>query len=141
MAEITTGEVKLYKTAGPSQQEKIIMAGPVPPEELHFRQNTSTGERFLLKNGFDMQEDEILQITFKGTVAVTASTKLKLTCLINYKGIDRPKTLDHMLLETDFTLTLNTVNVETQIGKYQVPKGVSLAFRRGDQFYLYLADA
>jgi hypothetical protein len=141
MAEITAGTVRLYKTAGPSQQEKIIMAGPVPPEELHFRQNTSTGERFLLKNGFDMQEDEILQITFNGAVSVAASTKLKLTCLINYKGIDRPKTLDHMLLEADFTKTANTLNVETEIAKYQVPKGVSLAFRRGDQFYLYLDSA
>lgn len=144
MAQITDGIIKLYKTAGPSQQEKKVMAGPVEPIELYFRQNTSTGERFLLKNGFALHEDEVIIITFEHEtkVSVVASLKLKLECLQSYVGLNgQPVKMDFMLTQADTTNQVNVITAETEISRYQVPKGVSLAFRVNDQFYLYLADA
>lgn len=144
MAQITDGTIRLYKTAGPSQQEKKVMAGPVEPIELQYRQNQSSGERFLLKNGFALHEDEILIITFEHAtkVSVAASLKLKLECLQTYKGLSGgPVTMDFMLVQGDVTKQVNVATVETEIIRYQVTKGVSLSFRVNDQFFLYLDDA
>jgi len=144
MAQVTDGDVRLYKTAGPNLEEKIIITGPIPPSELQYRQNTSSGERYLLANGFTAKEDEIVIITFDHATSTIDKTKtlLKLTCTIVYFGIDgQRRERSGTITETSdgFTASANVATVETEIGRYQVRKGETIVVRPGDQFYLYLA--
>ena len=146
MAQVTTGDVRLYKTAGPNLEEKILITGPVTPDELQYKQNTSLGERYLLANGFSAKEDEIIIITFEhaSSTIVAASTLLKLTCTIIYYGIDgQRRERAGTITETSdgFTPSANVPTVETEIGRYQVRKGEQIAVRPNDQLYMYLATA
>ena len=146
MAAITAGTVRIYKTAGTSQQEKRLMIGPVTVGELAFLFDSSTGYRFRIDNGFDMPEDAVMSITLvSGSVAVAtaAGINLQMSGKIFYQGLDKNVILEGRLgsLDTGVHLYANTANVETEILNFQVPKGSTWAFRKNDWIYLALASA
>ena len=146
MAAITVGTVRIYKTAGTSQQEKRLMIGPVSVTELAFLFDSSSGYRFRIDNGFDMPEDAVMSITLvSAQVAVNtvAGINLQMSGKIFYQGLDKNVILEGRLGSSDTGVTLysNTATIETEILKFQVPKGSTWAFRKNDWIYLALATA
>ena len=146
MGAITTGTIRIYKTAGTNLQEKRLVVGPVTLAELAFLFDSASGYRFRIENGFEMPEDSIFQMTLLSAsvaAATTAGINLRMSGKIFYQGLDKPIALEGQLTsgDTGIALLANTANVDTEILRFQTPKGSAWSFRKGDFIYLVLATA